>query len=165
MEMDEQARAKAVDELREIVARYLTEAARFPRPQDQAAMLELARRSEEPLQDAQRNFGLPVSRHVVFARAEDTAALIVELYLVGRLSGSGREITQRGDAIFRAIEARHGGVVPLSQQEFDALADDRAEEVLELARRPESGLHPLLCQDDAEMNPLSRHWRTDGNGR
>jgi hypothetical protein len=137
----------------------------LPECSERDELLGLAGKLEDILSRLAAERGWPFPRAVTFrAPSAPGRGLRLDLRVVQRLTGAGAEITPDQLARFREIEAGHGGTVPLSAEEYEALLDAKTARLIELARDPTSNLHPLFCWDDKEAARLQRERRRHGTG-
>jgi hypothetical protein len=137
----------------------------LPECPEQHELLALGGKLEDILSKLAAERGWPFPRAVTFrAPSAPDRGLKLDLRVVQRLTGAGAEITPDQLARFRELEAGHGGVVPLTAEEYDALRDGKPERMIELARDPASNLHPLFCWDNEEAARLQRERRMHGTG-
>ena len=85
------------------------------------------------------------SRRVRFGCEGRDEVFAIEVNVVGRPGlGDAPCLSREQHNRYRELESAHGGVVPLSPEEYDALEEGDPGRLAELASSPESNLRPLL---------------------
>ncbi len=162
--MNQAIARQALEDAWAIVAKTWADAMALPEDQ-RAGPLAIVAKIEPPIRQAAKELRIPLPWRVrFFSSARPSARFLLKLNVVHRRSGSPGEITWDGLDTIREAETRNGGLVPLTAEEFDAIAGKDEDRLVCLARDRHSNLHPLFVWDDGEAQSLQQHIRMHGDG-